>query len=92
MLPHELAKLITALSGAADIVDAIDNPSKQVERGWDLTCWSYDFVPWGVRFLYRKCDGPVSVAVVAAALPETNRERLAKSYGSICPTILLMLG
>lgn len=93
MVPEDLAKLITSLSVAADIVDAIDDPSQRKKRGWNVTGWSYEFVPWGICFLHRSTDGPVTGAVVASALPEAFRERIAGSFPrSTWPTILLMLG
>jgi len=93
MPPSELARLIRSLSAAADIVDAIDDPSMQAQLGWNLVGWSCEFIPWGVRFVFRQQDGKVTAAVVATALPESSRERLAKAYTATAwPTTLVMLG
>ena len=93
MPPSELARLIRSLSAAADIVDAIDDPSMQANLGWNLDGWSYEFIPWGVRFVFRAQDGNVTAKVVATALPESSRERLAKDdAGTTWPTTVLMLG
>jgi hypothetical protein len=53
MLPSELTQLLIGLNSAADIVEAIDDPELQQKRGWDLSQWRYDLVPWGVRFRYK---------------------------------------
>lgn len=93
MTPDELARLIRSLSTAADIVDAIDDRSIRAHLGWNLDGWSYEFIPWGVRFVFRAQDGNVMAKVMAIALPESSRERLAKDdAGTNWPTIVLMLG
>ena len=53
MTPRELTRLLVGMSTAADVVDAIDDVELQRRRGWDLSSWRYDLVPWGVRFTYR---------------------------------------
>lgn len=65
MSPNELAALITSLDAAAELVEAIDEPSLAAGRGWDLVGWHYDLVPWGVRFLLREHKGR-SITVVTA--------------------------
>ena len=52
MTPEELTCRLNNLYTAADVVDAIDDPEQQRRRGWDLSRWRYDLVPWGVRFTY----------------------------------------
>jgi hypothetical protein len=47
----EFMTLLTSMSAAADLVDAIDRPALQLSRGWDLAGWKYELIPWGVRFL-----------------------------------------
>jgi hypothetical protein len=67
--PEELTCRLNNLYAAADVVEAIDNPELQQERGWDLSRWRYDLVPWGVRFTYldplSRCNAEV-LAVMAA--------------------------
>lgn len=93
MQPDDLAHHITSLSVAADVVDAIDDPSLQATRGWNLTGWSYEFVPWGIRFLYRDINGAVTGGIVASALPEVFRERITASLAhTTSRSIVLMLG
>jgi hypothetical protein len=50
MTPEQLAALVTSLTRAAEIVEAIDDRALQQQRGWALSCWRYDLVSWGVRF------------------------------------------
>jgi len=52
MSPDELRALMNSMKAAADVVEAIDDPSLQTQWGWDLTGWSYAPVPWGVRFTH----------------------------------------
>ena len=54
MTPTELTCRLNNLYTAADIVEAIDDPELQRRRGWDLSQWRYDLVPWGVRFSYHE--------------------------------------
>jgi hypothetical protein len=67
MTPCELANHVQSLNGAADLVEAIDSPRLQDQRGWDLSRWRYDLIPWGVRFRFQEAMGqePVEVRVVA---------------------------
>jgi len=67
MPPTQLVRLLTTLSAAADIVDAIGDPSRGESRGWDLAGWRYELVPWGVCFSRR--DEPDGVSVLAASVP-----------------------
>jgi len=53
------------LGTAADVVEAIDNPHLQQQRGWDLSCWRYDLVPWGVRFRRRELHSSPEAEVLA---------------------------
>jgi len=53
MTPEKFLPLLTGLDRAADLVEAIDDPELQRQRGWDLAHWNYQMVPWGVRFAYR---------------------------------------
>jgi hypothetical protein len=94
MQPAELTTLITSpLAAAVDIVEMIDNRSLWRERNWDLRGWTYDFVPWGIRFLRQDSEGHVLAAVVAVALAEACRTRRNKSQaGSSRPTTILILG
>jgi hypothetical protein len=57
MTPEELTCRLNNLYNAAEVVEAIDDPDLQRRRGWDLSRWRYDLIPWGVRFTYQ---GPLS--------------------------------
>jgi len=52
MTPAQLVPLLTGLDRAADLVEAMDDPALQAQRGWDLSNWGYALIPWGVRFAY----------------------------------------
>jgi CheY-like chemotaxis protein len=93
MEPEGLVRLLTSLGVAAEVVEAIDHPSRQFQRGWDLTLWIYEAVPWGVQFLQCNERGGRKAAVVALALPEGRRPEYAKQYAnSPWPTTLLFFG
>jgi len=66
MTPDKLAALLTNLEAAAEVVDAIEDPDLQRRRGWDLACWRYDLVPFGVRFSHanERDNGPAEIFVV----------------------------
>jgi len=65
MSPEKLARLLTCLGGAADVVKAIDNPGLQGERGWDLADWRYAPIPGGGRFRHYDGREEVDAEVVA---------------------------
>lgn len=67
MSPEELRRLCSCLSMAAEVVEAIDSPELQRQRGWDLSRWRYELVPWGVRF-WRGDPQPTEGATVLALL------------------------
>jgi len=56
MTAEDLMGLVGSLGRAAEVVEAIDDPERQRQRGWDLTGWRYELVPWGVRFARRGKD------------------------------------
>lgn len=72
MLPEELQGLLTSMDVAAAVVEAIDEPALQAQRGWDLARWSYDCIPWGVRFLRRDSGHRVTAIVKAVVLAESD--------------------
>jgi len=57
-----MARLLTGLTRAADVVECLDNRELQRSQGWDLANWKYRLVPWGVCFSYEsphrdgRCD------------------------------------
>lgn len=53
MTAEQLTAHLNGLTAAAEVVEAIDDRELQRRRGWDLSGWAYELVPWGVRFLYR---------------------------------------
>lgn len=68
MSRDELKALLNSMKAAADVVEAIDDPSLQSRRGWDLTGWNYVLVPWGVRFTHSPFAEEIEVKV--EILPE----------------------
>jgi hypothetical protein len=68
MSPEKLVELLTSLNRAADLVEAIDDRALQDRRGWDLSRWEYELIPWGVRFEYQEPDtrGRTEVQAVMA--------------------------
>jgi len=65
MSPEKLTALLTCLHTAADIIEAIDNPALQHHRGWDLACWRYHLIPWGVHFTWQHQGGGEPVVIQA---------------------------
>lgn len=72
MTPEELAAHVRDLESAAQFVEAIDNRSLQSDRGWNLTGWEYELVPWGVRFVHRYPSGRSAEVLVLVAGPAAN--------------------
>jgi hypothetical protein len=66
MSPAELADLLSCPGAAADMMEAIDDPGLGRGRGWDLSGWRHDPVPWGVRFSYRGPGRPAEVLALVA--------------------------
>ena len=75
MHPAHLMGLLTSLSAAAEVVEAIDQPLRRALRGWDLRGWRYELVPWGVRFIGPDGLGKL-VSVVVRAEPDGLRVAL----------------
>ncbi|REJ90666.1 MAG: hypothetical protein DWQ35_15805 [Planctomycetota bacterium] len=63
MSPDELKALLTSMAVTAQVVEAIDDPTLQCLRGWDLKGWSYVPVPWGVRFTHSVFAEEIEVKV-----------------------------
>jgi len=91
MAPEDLASLLTSLKVAADVVEAIDDPELQVQRGWGLLSWRYELVPWGVRFLRHDGDGEVDAEVVAVSSHRGSSTPLPGTTRASRPTTLLLL-
>jgi hypothetical protein len=76
MTPEELTCRLNNLYSAADIVEAIDNPALQQLRGWNLSQWRYDLIPWGVRFTYldplSRCKAEVTAQVAQDPSPDVS--------------------
>jgi hypothetical protein len=80
------------MEAAAQMIEAIDNPRLQTQLDWNLQCWTYELVPWGVRFNHRNGDGATDFAVVALVLPERMRRYVDPVHRrSACPTEVLLL-
>ena len=91
MLPEELRGLLTSMHVAADVVEAIDTPALQAKRGWDLARWSYDCIPWGVRFLRRDDRQRITAAakfaqeIQAAPIGQVQiKQQRVIRYGAHC--------
>lgn len=75
MTPHTLAQLASNLNIAADLVDAINNHDLQRRRGWNLQQWTFDLVPWGVRFVHRDEQQERREVVVQLPIPKGSGRR-----------------
>jgi hypothetical protein len=53
-------------------VECIDDPSRQVKRGWDLAGWRYRLVQWGVVFSQPNHPGGQSEILVMTGLDGTR--------------------
>lgn len=80
MSPDELKNLLTSLAAAADVVEAIDDPGLQNQRGWDVAGWSYSPVPWGVRFTRRNPQNEIDAEVEVVRAPQRRPE---DSHGQV---------
>jgi hypothetical protein len=93
MQPEELAGVLTSMAVAADVIEALDDPTFRDRHGWLLAGWSFDLIPWGVRFLHHGKGTQRKSAVVALALPQTSRAALPPAFlPPNCPTTLLFFG
>lgn len=63
MSPDELKTLLTSIAVTSEVVEAIDDPTLQGRRGWDLTGWNYVLVPWGVRFTHSAFREEIDVRI-----------------------------
>ena len=93
MSPDQMIDLLSRVRSPADVVEAIDDPELQRLHGWDLANWTYELVPWGVRFLFREpgSDGQSEIVVLVAAArrpdghgdsrPQRARDLLARCAG-----------
>ncbi|MGD9714110.1 MAG: hypothetical protein AB7V46_18925 [Thermomicrobiales bacterium] len=71
MKPEELVARLSNLEVAADFVEAIDDPNLEKYCSWNLSGWSYEMVPWGVRFIYRNRAEVAEVLVLAGLSPDS---------------------
>jgi len=93
MTDGELTRLVMRLGTAADVVEAVDDPELQRQRGWDLSKWRYDLIPWGVRFSQRDPQRHGNTALlVLLDVYSANRSRFVvlARWGS--GEVVLMLG
>lgn len=63
MSPDELKALLTSMAVTAEVVEAIDDPTFQRFRGWNLRGWNYVLVPWGVRFTHSAFREEIDVRI-----------------------------
>jgi hypothetical protein len=78
------------MHSAAEIVEAIDDPQRQQQHGWDLSRWRYDLVPWGVRFTYREPDDARPVEVLALLSHAGRHPREGADRPPSASTVLLL--
>jgi len=78
MAPEELATYLSSLEAAADVVEAIDDPEARRSRGWNLSGWSYELIPWGVRFVHHGQGPRTEVAVLAGVRSVGPRVHVAQ--------------
>jgi len=89
MSPEQLTSYLTDLTAAAEVVEAIDDADLQRRRGWDLTRWRYDLVPWGVRFSYRGRRSEDQAEVLAVIqIGDRIREVLTRRCGGDARTVV----
>lgn len=93
MSAAELTRLLMKLGTAADVVEALGDPELQHHKGWDLTGWTCDPVPWGVRFCRRGLAGedPAEVLVLLDVYSK-GRSRGAGPVRWSPRTTVLMIG
>jgi len=91
MAPKELTQLLLGLNTAADVVEAIDDPDLQSRRGWDLSHWRYNLVPWGVRFTYQE-QADVPTVEVLALVRLGGRDTKVEAGEQAKLSTVLMLG
>jgi len=72
MSPDELKTLLTSMAMTAEVAEAIDDPTLQSRRGWDLAGWNYVLIPWGVRFAHS--EFPEEIDVRIEVFPERRRK------------------
>ncbi len=93
MRPEDLVRRLTSMAVVAELVEAFDNPVLRDRHGWCLSGWTFDLVPWGVRFLYHGRRNTTTAAVLALALPEGGRAALPPAYTlAAWPSTVLLLG
>lgn len=93
MRPDELVGLLRSVASVADVLEAIDQPWLQGLRGWDLQGWTYEVVPWGVRFRQDDRGRVPRPAILALALPEDLRGLAQQAYAPAPGvTEILMVG
>jgi len=64
MSREQLNHWMVSLDQAADVVEAIESPELQRLRGWDLSGWRYELVPFGVQFTRADRDtAPLRITV-----------------------------
>ena len=52
------------LDTAADLVEAIDGAERRFGHCWNLQGWSYQLVPWGVRFTHHDVCRNIRIDVI----------------------------
>lgn len=67
MKPEELTAYVSSLEAAAEVVEAINDQAAQQRRGWDLSNWRFDLVPWGVRFVHHNGQNGIPTEVFVLA-------------------------
>jgi hypothetical protein len=89
MSPELLVHLLDRLATAAEVVEAIDDRGLAAQRGWDLSDWRYELVPWGVRFCYQGIHGQGEVLAVIARRGKAAAE---PRLPAPAPTTVLLFG
>jgi len=94
MSPEQLARLLTSLEKAAEVVEAIDNRDIQARRAWDLSGWSYELIPWGVRFICRRYNRSQPTEILAViGRPDSGglMQRGNQAESSVPASVLLFV-
>jgi hypothetical protein len=73
MHPDELARLLTGLGAAFQVVHALVDPDLRALHGWDLQGWSCEISPNTFRFVRQDAQGKTTGAVLAVNAPKEDR-------------------
>jgi hypothetical protein len=94
-LPRTVADLVglpLRLGTAADVVEAMNDPEDHRRRGWNLSAWRFDLIPWGARFRLKDPAraGPAEVLALLDAYSRDAGPTGDPVQWSSCTTVLML--